>query len=140
MKPREETPPNPPQKVLTLTGYKTEHSGAGGQGGGHPQPSLQDRRQKWGGERDWEHRSYYDSKDEEVYDDRSSVYKEGRPHSSRTGSVSHYGEQDNSFGNRNMSYQWAMMQQQQTLLQQQQMMAVNPLQYQVRWAVVILTI
>merc|ERR1719318_596936 len=116
-----------------------------------------------------DHRSYYDRKEErrqrereeeeerrshrdyrtrpikrEVYDDRSSVYEEDRHRpsrpGSRTGSVSHYGEQDSSFGYRNISNQWAMMQQQQALLQQQylqqqQMMAVNPLQYQIQTAV-----
>eukprot|EP00092_Neocalanus_flemingeri_P007473 GFUD01008070.1.p1 GENE.GFUD01008070.1~~GFUD01008070.1.p1 ORF type:complete len:2334 (+),score=842.22 GFUD01008070.1:46-7047(+) len=130
-----------------------------------------DRRQKKGGERDKDHRSYYDRKEErrqrereeederrshrdyrtrpikrEPYDDRndrSSVYEEDRSYhrpsrpSSRTGSV--YGEQDNSFGYRNMSSQWAMLQQQallqQQYMQQQQMMAVNPLQFQLQTAV-----
>jgi len=126
-----------------------------------------DRRQKRGGDRDRDHRSYYDRKEErrqrereeeedrrshrdyrtrpikrEPYDDRSSVYEDDRPHrpsrpGSRTGSVSHYGEQDQSYGYRN---QWAILQQQQALLQQQylqqqQMMAVNPLQFQLQTAV-----
>jgi len=126
-----------------------------------------DRRQKRGGDRDREHRSYYDRKEErrqrereeeeerrshrdyrtrpvkrEPYDDRSSLYEDDRPHrpsrpGSRTGSVSHYGEHDQSYGYRN---QWAILQQQQALLQQQylqqqQMMAVNPLQFQLQTAV-----
>ena len=78
----------------------------------------------------------------EPYDDRGSVYEEERAShrpsrpGSRTGSVSHYGDQDTSFGYRNMNSQWAMLQQQallqQQYLQQQQMMAVNPLQSQVQ--------
>merc|ERR1719402_1164160 len=91
-----------------------------------------------GGDRDREHRSYYDRKEErrqrereeeeerrshrdyrtrpvkrEPYDDRSSLYEDDRPHrpsrpGSRTGSVSHYGEHDQSYGYRN---QWAILQQ-----------------------------
>merc|ERR1719318_2103383 len=129
-----------------------------------------DRRQKRGGEKDKEHRSYYDRKEErrqrereeekerrsyreyrtrpikrEPYDDRGSVYEEERAShrpsrpGSRAGSVSHYGDQDSSFGYRNMNSQWAMLQQQallqQQYLQQQQMMAVNPLQFQLQTAV-----
>jgi len=123
-----------------------------------------DRKPKRG---DKDHRSYYDLREErrqrerdeederrsirdyrtrpvkrepyDDYEDERSSHRPSRP-ASRTGSVSHYGEHESSFGYRNMSREWAMMQQQQAMMQQQylhqqQMMAVNPLQFQLQTAV-----
>ena len=96
-----------------------------------------DRRQKRGGEKDKEHMSYFDSKEERRQEEERAPHTPSRP-GSRVGSVSDYGgTQDTSFGFRNRNSQLAMMHQQalpqQLYLQQQRMMAVNPLQFQVQF-------
>ena len=117
-----------------------------------------DRRQEIGGEKDKEHMSYFDSKEErrqrdreeeeerrfyreyctrptqrELYEEEKAPHGPSRP-GSRVGSVSDFGGDQDT---RNKSSQLAMLQQQalqdQQYLQQQQMMAVNPLQFQVQF-------
>ena len=70
-----------------------------------------------------------------VYEEERTSHRPSRP-GSRTGSLTHFGDQDTSFGFRNMNSQWAMLQQQ-ALLQQQQMMALNPLQFQVQFMLLL---